>query len=268
MTLDEPFALKHTNGKSSKLHFTALPISKPPPTDSANANHSFIPIVSRPQLAHAGSKQSETASEDYFSLSDGASSNGDDTPYRTPPSRFRSPDLGNGKNASRSLLSLVTSAKRRHQEQPSSSRQDNIGIKRKPVPSRASPPAAPPDPSLLQPPRRTMDEMAPTPGIDDTPYIRFAIEQLTRDEDVRGSRNYESPSNVPLGDDDEIIPDTRRRSIHQDQQRELGQSPPTPPQYPEHTIPENPLTKYDTLCKTNDPTEYKHWLTVSSDTTR
>jgi hypothetical protein len=30
----------------------------------------------------------------------------------------------------------------------------------------------------------------PTPGLDDTPYIRFALDQLTRDEEVRGSRRY------------------------------------------------------------------------------
>lgn len=30
----------------------------------------------------------------------------------------------------------------------------------------------------------------PTPGVDDTPYIRFALDQLTRDEEVRGSRQY------------------------------------------------------------------------------
>ena len=28
----------------------------------------------------------------------------------------------------------------------------------------------------------------PTPGVDDTPYIQFAIEQLTRDEDIMGTR--------------------------------------------------------------------------------
>lgn len=28
----------------------------------------------------------------------------------------------------------------------------------------------------------------PTPGVDDTPYIRFAIEQLTRDEELLGRR--------------------------------------------------------------------------------
>lgn len=31
---------------------------------------------------------------------------------------------------------------------------------------------------------------APTPGVDDTPYIHFALDQLTRDEEVRGSRTW------------------------------------------------------------------------------
>ena len=80
-----------------------------------------------------------------------------------------------------------------------------------------------------------MDEMAPTPGIDDTPYIQFALEQLTRDEEVRGSRAYAGPSN----------PATRPAHIrtdlppgHKQLQQEEPQpdlSPPTPPQYPEHT---------------------------------
>lgn len=34
------------------------------------------------------------------------------------------------------------------------------------------------------------DSQATTPGHDTTPYIRFAIDQLTRDEEVRGSRVY------------------------------------------------------------------------------
>lgn len=40
------------------------------------------------------------------------------------------------------------------------------------------------------------ESMATTPGMDTTPYIRFAIDQLTRDEEVRGSRMY------PQGRDD------------------------------------------------------------------
>ncbi|TKA59218.1 hypothetical protein B0A55_12398 [Friedmanniomyces simplex] len=34
------------------------------------------------------------------------------------------------------------------------------------------------------------EQSPPTPGVDDTPYIHFALEQLTRDEEVRGSRRY------------------------------------------------------------------------------
>jgi hypothetical protein len=37
-----------------------------------------------------------------------------------------------------------------------------------------------------------LDPFSPSvsPGIDETPYIRFALDQLTRDEEVRGSRHY------------------------------------------------------------------------------
>ena len=34
----------------------------------------------------------------------------------------------------------------------------------------------------------------PTPGVDDTPYIRFAIDQLTRDEELLGARRPETVS--------------------------------------------------------------------------
>ncbi|KAL8796882.1 MAG: hypothetical protein Q9195_000965 [Heterodermia aff. obscurata] len=40
----------------------------------------------------------------------------------------------------------------------------------------------------------------PTPGVDDTPYIRFAIDQLTRDEELLGARRPETcseESNIP-----------------------------------------------------------------------
>lgn len=42
-----------------------------------------------------------------------------------------------------------------------------------------------------------MDPYGPpitTPGLDDTPYIRFAIDQLTRDEEIRGTRTYAAPT--------------------------------------------------------------------------
>lgn len=76
----------------------------------------------------------------------------------------------------------------------------NGGIRRKPVPSvvmegagsptkrqsRISPTQA--RSSVAQDIDREKD--APTPGVDDTPYIHFALDQLTRDEEVRGSRRY------------------------------------------------------------------------------
>lgn len=38
-------------------------------------------------------------------------------------------------------------------------------------------------------------EISPTtPGVDDTPYIRFAIDQLTRDEELLGPRLQGAPS--------------------------------------------------------------------------
>lgn len=31
-----------------------------------------------------------------------------------------------------------------------------------------------------------LDQTSPTPGLDDSPYVRFAIDQLTRDEEING----------------------------------------------------------------------------------
>ncbi|KXT15539.1 hypothetical protein AC579_6528 [Pseudocercospora musae] len=73
------------------------------------------------------------------------------------------------------------------------------GIRRKPVPSVVMEDGSPPrtanriSPTLAhsstaQQINRERD--APTPGVDDTPYIHFALDQLTRDEEVRGSRRY------------------------------------------------------------------------------
>ncbi len=47
----------------------------------------------------------------------------------------------------------------------------------------------------------------PTPGLDDTPYIRFAIDQLTRDEELTGRRrdgSGESEASFPV---ERIVPD-------------------------------------------------------------
>ena len=43
--------------------------------------------------------------------------------------------------------------------------------------------------------RRTNSETSPpTPGIDDTPFVRFALDQLTRDEELLGRRRQGAAS--------------------------------------------------------------------------
>ncbi|SMY29808.1 unnamed protein product [Zymoseptoria tritici ST99CH_1A5] len=84
-------------------------------------------------------------------------------------------------------------------QEPAPSQQRFSGVKRKPVPSVImdsddtskreswiSPTFA--QSSAAKDINRGSD--APTPGVDDTPYIQFALDQLTRDEEVRGSRLY------------------------------------------------------------------------------
>ncbi|PIA97102.1 hypothetical protein CB0940_05830 [Cercospora beticola] len=75
----------------------------------------------------------------------------------------------------------------------------NGGIRRKPVPSavmedtRSTKTASRISPTLAQSSAAqaiNRERDAPTPGVDDTPYIHFALDQLTRDEEVRGSRRY------------------------------------------------------------------------------
>lgn len=82
------------------------------------------------------------------------------------------------------------------------------------------------------------DSQATTPGQDTTPYIRFAIDQLTRDEEVRGSRVYPEVRQ-PVQDEDEddypverIIPDPSLGFAAQDQRIQHRAS---------HSIPRKPV---------------------------
>ena len=91
---------------------------------------------------------------------------------------------------------------------------ENHTIKRKPVSSSSSS-----DGTIV---RRPISNVSPpTPGVDDTPYIQFAIEQLTRDEEVAGPRHQSDGSEIPYPVE-RIIPnqyyDTR-----------IPQPPPIPP---------------------------------------
>ncbi|ORY09252.1 hypothetical protein BCR34DRAFT_376524 [Clohesyomyces aquaticus] len=219
MSLETPFQLKHTN-------------------------------VSRPQLSHSGSTQSITASEGYYSLSDHAASSESDDKAKTTPGRYHTPPSRNPSPLQRSSNEhsvprpepAVTSLKGigipRHQAQVSEAdyplthtvstiaeeRPDTQDSRRT---LRPAPAAAPRAPAM------DSESLATTPGMDDTPYIRFAIDQLTRDEEVRGSRLY--PQVNPADDEDypveRIISDDGLG--YMDQERRASHPPPSKP--PKHT---------------------------------
>lgn len=73
-----------------------------------------------------------------------------------------------------------------------------------------------------------------TPGVDDTPYIRFAIDQLTRDEEIRGTRQYAPPtSGLPTGGRGHV-----RQSTTASSRYSRPTEPPTP-QQPREASPED-----------------------------
>ncbi|KAG8624470.1 hypothetical protein KVT40_007537 [Elsinoe batatas] len=177
--------------------------------------------VSQPQLQHASDTQSVTASEDYYSLtSSSAYSDESQTAlpppirrYQTPPSRYRTPMASGerlpqgGQELDQTRVPMRGAGRRRQSDADRTSypnplqsnpRQGAIG--RKPVPSTVYEGNSPetirgPIPNLAM--SSAAKDDPPTPGIDDTPYIHFALDQLTRDEEVRGSRMYPGQQATP-----------------------------------------------------------------------
>lgn len=158
---------------------------------------------SRPQLQHIDSRQSISASDDFYSFSDQHStrstSNGSKVTvvrYATPqsrhlpsgePSASHSPaNFVESEQAARAPVRRPTTATRvTEREPPETGSTVRFGENQT---TRITPRPA-------EDPRRrsTMDsDSAPTPGVDDMPYIRFAIDQLTRDEEVTGGSRHGS----------------------------------------------------------------------------
>ena len=159
---------------------------------------------STPQLVHTNSKQSITASDDYYSLTSEGSSNDDQKTvqrYQTPPLRMRSHEPSRGAVISEATIPITRPVKHKDpgdDEKPEiTTRNDLHRIPRKPVSSSSS------EGTIV---RRSASEVMtpPTPGVDDTPYIQFAIDQLTRNEEVAGPQHPESSATYPV---DRIIPD-------------------------------------------------------------
>lgn len=187
--------------------------------------------TSTPRLVHTNSKQSITASDDYYSLTSEGSSNDDRNivqRYQTPPLRMRSADPS--RDALQSEATIPTVRPVKHQD-PGDDEKPEVPIRneqhripRKPVSSSSS------DGTIV---RRPVSEVIspPTPGVDDTPYIQFAIDQLTRDEEVAGLRHPGNSSTYPV---ERIIPDeglgyygTRQQGQPHRPQDTRTESPPT-----------------------------------------
>lgn len=141
--------------------------------------------TSRPQLVKSTSKQSVTASDDYYSLTE--ESSGDDRTtvlrYETPP-MHRQPSrdaLQSEAKQSEATIPTIRPVKHKDPDDEEMARKSGIEghkIKRKPVSSSSSSSEG----TVI---RKPIDEVSPpTPGVDDTPYVHFAIDQITRDQEV------------------------------------------------------------------------------------
>lgn len=227
---DRLLAIRNTNGTQYLIRSPSLYLYP-------GTNILTVSKVSNPSIIHRRSEQSITASEDYYSLSPSSSSstyiphhiNDPDhitseatiIRYSTPPSRYRTPaqsrdnlalvDDGNSDPAAlRSLghrTQSVDSLNSRERQQaampaPLNFRNDSR-FRRKPVPSTVMEnPNSPTQQQQSIIADRSDFGSPPTPGPHDEQYVRFALDQLTRDEEVRGSRRYadsdRGQSNNPL----------------------------------------------------------------------
>lgn len=162
-----------------------------------------------PQYLRSQSFKSDSASNEYFSdyASDAASQTSDDSKasYETPPSRISTPIVQ--QTALESEMTLPT--------RPGATHPAPLHIRQSKTGGRTV--------RMLT----NFDEMSPpTPGVDDTPYIRFAIEQLTRDEDVTGHGRHSTATPLNYS----AIPSPPEP--HQDSTESLDPSPSPPPPTP------------------------------------
>ncbi|KAL4956867.1 hypothetical protein BDW69DRAFT_157737 [Aspergillus filifer] len=157
---------------------------------------------SRPQLLRTESQQSAAASDDYYSLSSrtntSRSASGGSrttvmryaTPNSHPVSRNSSPAV------SRTLLSQPSMPRTEHSPTVQQQRRDTfvtqIDSNTQSSENRNAHLGLSINGAGGQPVRDSYAGREPTPGMDDSPYIRFAINQLTNREDEPPRRSSES----------------------------------------------------------------------------
>lgn len=220
---------------------------------------------STPQLVHSDSKQSITASDDFYSLTSEGSSNDDRNivqRYKTPPLPMRSAEPSRDALQSEATVSTVRPVKRKdpnndtNNERPQAAiRVEQHRISRKPVSSSSS------EGTIV---RRPVSEVIspPTPGVDDTPYIQFAIDQLTRDEEVAGQQHAGDFQSYPV---ERIIPDEglgyvgsrqpRQPLRPQDKRTEMPRKLWSIYPQPTRTLSKGTVATKDVLRSTNPATE-------------
>ncbi|GAD92377.1 hypothetical protein AOR_1_260084 [Paecilomyces variotii No. 5] len=141
---------------------------------------------SKPQLSHSESRQSVAASDDYFSFSDQSSTKSSGSKltvvqYATPQShRSREPSPSLPPTQEEEEMTPKAPERGMH----------DAGIRR----SRAT--SVPFSDTKVSEARSSPDNTDRVPGTQDMPYIRFAIEQLTRDEEVAGVGRQDSTAST------------------------------------------------------------------------
>ncbi|OQO00620.1 hypothetical protein B0A48_13110 [Cryoendolithus antarcticus] len=178
--------------------------------------------VSSPSIIHRRSEQSITASEDYYSLNSSRSRSSIDPTQSHDNLATQQP------HDSTAGTSALRGAGQRRQSLEAGTERGVVpapmqhahlregGVRRKPVPSTVM---ERPESGVLASPtiptrgtvidqRSNFDPSPPTPGPHDEQYIRFALEQLTRDEEVRGSRLYDGLGSGKKGNFAYIAPGT------------------------------------------------------------
>ncbi|EED13696.1 conserved hypothetical protein [Talaromyces stipitatus ATCC 10500] len=153
---------------------------------------------SRPQLSHQNSQQSVAASDDYFSLQSDQSSSSQSTSSKVTVLRYATPQSHMNHSSSSGQHSSANVAKSQSQSQTQLGEDSMKSVQKLPANTSAQVPVRSnsvrfenikvdnisPRQTQIQDPRKHIS--ATTPGVDDSPYLRFAIDQLTRDEEVAG----------------------------------------------------------------------------------
>ncbi|KZF20433.1 hypothetical protein L228DRAFT_233038 [Xylona heveae TC161] len=144
--------------------------------------------VSQPQLLHSVSRQSIAASDDFYSFSESGNDLSSQDGDRSTVVSCRSPSRLSPATIYEDPLSEPESLSARDVMRMPSNLQIPSTVRAVPSSQRTA------RHSSSRSSRRPVDadRNQPTPGMDDTPYIRFAIDQLTRDEEEPEPHNGNS----------------------------------------------------------------------------